>query len=121
VVVDRRKSTQRIGRDIETLAGPAYTASDRSICRYAYIGAYRRTLEYFTHALERIEFEVYTDPVGTLVARNVPRGEAAFGIGSHCDSNRNGGKYDGTLGVVTALGVCRTPAIVSALSQPSPA
>ncbi len=28
-------------------------------------------------------------------------------IGSHCDSNRNGGKYDGTMGVVTALEVCR--------------
>ena len=47
------------------------------------------------------------DPVGTLVARNRPAGEPAFGIGSHCDSNRNGGKYDGTMGVVTALEVCR--------------
>jgi allantoate deiminase len=28
-------------------------------------------------------------------------------VGSHCDSNRNGGKYDGTLGVVTALEICR--------------
>ena len=28
-------------------------------------------------------------------------------MGSHCDSNRNGGKYDGTLGVVTALEICR--------------
>src|SRR6476660_2497061 len=26
---------------------------------------------------------------------------------SHCDSNRNGGRYDGTMGVVTALEVCR--------------
>ena len=34
-------------------------------------------------------------------------GEPAFGVGSHCDSNRNGGKYDGTMGVVTALEVCR--------------
>ena len=30
--------------------------------------------------------------------------------GSHCDSNRNGGKYDGTLGVCTALEVCRLAA-----------
>jgi hydantoinase/carbamoylase family amidase len=30
-----------------------------------------------------------------------------FGIGSHCDSNRNGGAWDGTLGVVLALEVCR--------------
>ena len=47
------------------------------------------------------------DPVGTLVARNRPAGEKVFGVGSHCDSNRNGGKYDGTMGVVTALEVCR--------------
>ena len=46
-------------------------------------------------------------PVGTLVARNRPQGEPVFGVGSHCDSNRNGGKYDGTMGVVTALEVCR--------------
>jgi hydantoinase/carbamoylase family amidase len=50
---------------------------------------------------------VSEDPVGTLVARNRPPGEPVFGIGSHCDSNRNGGKYDGTMGVVTALEVCR--------------
>src|SRR5205085_2687225 len=49
----------------------------------------------------------YEDPVGTLVARNAPRGQPAFGVGSHCDSNRNGGRYDGTMGVVTALEVCR--------------
>src|SRR5262249_36020616 len=60
-----------------------------------------------TRALEEIEFEVYEDPVGNLVARNRPRGEKVFGIGSHCDSNRNGGKYDGTMGVVAALEVCR--------------
>ena len=57
--------------------------------------------------LEAIGFEISYDPVGTLVARNRPPGEPVFGIGSHCDSNRNGGKYDGTMGVVTALEVCR--------------
>ena len=35
--------------------------------------------------------------MGTLVARNRPAGEKVFGVGSHCDSNRNGGKYDGTM------------------------
>src|SRR5262249_15253564 len=57
--------------------------------------------------LQAIGFEVGEDAVGTLVARNRPPGEKVFGIGSHCDSNRNGGKYDGTMGVVTALEVCR--------------
>jgi hydantoinase/carbamoylase family amidase len=100
-------SAERIDRDIETLAGPDYTVSDEAIRRYAYTDAYRRTLDYFVRELEALGFEVEEDAVGTLTARNRPKGEPVFGVGSHCDSNRNGGKYDGTMGVVTALEVCR--------------
>jgi allantoate deiminase len=105
--VDRDLSTQRIERDVETLGGSDYTTSDDAICRYAYTPEFRRTEDYFKDALRELDYEVFEDPVGNLVARNRPRGERVFGIGSHCDSNRNGGKYDGTLGVVTALEVCR--------------
>jgi allantoate deiminase len=105
--VDRARSAERIERDIETLAGPSYTRSDEAIRRYAYTPEYKGTLEYFAGELGALGFEVSSDPVGTLVARNRPAGEKVFGLGSHCDSNRNGGKYDGTMGVVTALEVCR--------------
>ena len=108
--IDRERSRVRIERDIETLAGPAYTLSDEAICRYAYTDVYRSTLAYFAGELERIGFAVWQDPVGTLVASNVAPDAPAFGVGSHCDSNRNGGKYDGTLGVCTALEVCRLAA-----------
>ena len=107
VTIDRERSYQRIENDIETLGGPDFTETDEAIRRYAYTDVYENTLQYFTRELEKIGFEVWRDPVGTLVASNVPKGAPAFGIGSHCDSNRNGGKYDGTLGVVTALEVCR--------------
>jgi len=105
--VDREASARRIERDIETLAGPEYTVSSEAIRRYAYTPVYRNTLDYFVRALEELGFAVSEDAVGTLVARNRPPGEPVFGIGSHCDSNRNGGRYDGTMGVVTALEVCR--------------
>jgi allantoate deiminase len=105
--IDRERSAERIGRDIETLAGPSYTLSSEAIRRYAYTQAYRNTLDYFSRELRANGFDVTEDPVGNLVARNRPHGEKVFGIGSHCDSNRNGGKYDGTMGVVTALEVCR--------------
>jgi hydantoinase/carbamoylase family amidase len=107
LTIDRIRSTERIERDIETLAGPEYTRSDEAIRRYAYTPEYRATLDYFVRELETLGFEISYDPVGTLVARNRPPGEKVFGVGSHCDSNRNGGKYDGTMGVVTALEVCR--------------
>jgi hydantoinase/carbamoylase family amidase len=107
VAIDLARSAERIERDIETLAGADYSLTDEAIRRYAYTQAYRNTLDYFTRELRAIDFDVSEDPVGTLVARNRPRGEQVFAVGSHCDSNRNGGKYDGTMGVVTALEVCR--------------
>jgi allantoate deiminase len=105
--MDRDRSTERIARDIETLSGPDYTLTGEAIRRYAYTDVYRNTLAWFTQELEAIGFTVEQDPVGTLYARNRPTGEPVFGLGSHCDSNRNGGRYDGTMGVVTALEVCR--------------
>src|SRR5262245_975217 len=106
-MIDRARSTARIEHDIETLAGRDYTLSSEAVCRYAYTQVYRNTLDYLGRELRSIGFDVDEDPVGTLVARNRPPGEQVFGIGSHCDSNRNGGRYDGTMGVVTALEVCR--------------
>ena len=104
---DLAESARRIERHIETLAGSQYTASETAICRYAYLPEYRRTVDYFASEFRAIGFDVWTDPVGTLVASNRPPGAPVFGLGSHCDSNRNGGKYDGTLGVVTALEIAR--------------
>lgn len=105
--IDREKTAARIAQDIETLSGPAHTRDAVAIRRYAYTPEYAATIAYFTRELEAIGFTVEQDPVGTLVARNVPKGAPAFGIGSHSDSNRNGGKWDGTLGVVMALEICR--------------
>jgi allantoate deiminase len=107
VGIDREKSAARIGSDVETLSGPDYTLSSEAIRRYAYTEVYENTLRYFSGELERIGFTVERDPVANLVARNRPKGETVFGVGSHCDSNRNGGRWDGTLGVVIGLEACR--------------
>ncbi|HEY8449848.1 MAG TPA: Zn-dependent hydrolase [Bacillota bacterium] len=105
--IDRDASARRIACDIEVLSGPSFTMSPTAICRYAYTPAYRNTLAFLRREFTALGFEVYEDPVGNFVARNRPAGQRVFGLGSHCDSNRNGGRYDGTLGVVTALEVCR--------------
>lgn len=105
--IDRGRSAERIRNDVEALADEQFTLSSEAIRRYAYTDVYRATLDYFTRAWEELGFTVSEDPIGNLVARNRPPGEPVFGIGSHCDSNRNGGKWDGTLGVVSALEVCR--------------
>src|ERR1700745_4279923 len=100
--MDRERSAARIEQDIETLAGRGFTLSDEAIRRYAYTPVYRATLDYFTAALRELGFDVSEDPVGTLVARNRPQGEPVFGVGSHCDSHRDGGGHVTTVGVVQA-------------------
>jgi hydantoinase/carbamoylase family amidase len=107
LAIDRERSRRRIADAVARLTEPGYTRSGTAICRYAYTPEYRRTLDWFTGQLRDLGFETWEDPVGTLVAQNVPRGTPVFALGSHCDSNRNGGPWDGTLGVVIALEVCR--------------
>ena len=107
LAIDRERSRQRIADAVAHLTGPAYTRSERAICRYAYTPEYRATLDWFIARLGELGFDTWEDPVGTLVAQNVPPGTAVLALGSHCDSNRNGGPWDGTLGVVIALEVCR--------------
>jgi hydantoinase/carbamoylase family amidase len=104
---DLAQSARRIAADVEALTGERYTLPGPGITRYAYTEAYAATLDYFRAAFEEIGFAVWSDPVGTFVASNVGPGERAFGMGSHCDSNRNGGAWDGTLGVVCGLEACR--------------
>ena len=104
---DLAQSAKRIAADVEALTDDRYTLPGPGITRYAYTDVYEATLDYFRNAFEAIGFQVWSDPVGTLVASNVGPRERAFGLGSHCDSNRNGGPWDGTLGVVSALEACR--------------
>ncbi len=110
LAIHRESSRRRIEHDVVTLTQPAFTSSETAICRYAYTGEYRRTLDWFRARFEALGFTVWEDPLGTFVAQNRPPGTPVFGVGSHCDSNRNGGPWDGTLGVVAALEVCRLAA-----------
>jgi hydantoinase/carbamoylase family amidase len=107
ITTDREASARRIARDIEVLSGSAFTRSAETICRYAYTEEYRRTVEYVSDQLNELGFSVHEDAVGTVYARNRPIGEPVYAMGSHCDSNRGGGAYDGTLGVLAAVEVCR--------------
>jgi allantoate deiminase len=105
--IDTARSGVRIEEAIRMLSSAEYTRSNDAICRYAYTPEYAHTLDFFAGELDAVGFTTQLDAVGNLIARNVPEGAPAFGLGSHCDSNRRGGPYDGTLGVVAALEVAR--------------
>ncbi|MGK2938609.1 MAG: Zn-dependent hydrolase [Solirubrobacteraceae bacterium] len=104
------RSAARLEADINIVSGPAFTASPDAICRYAWTPGYQATLGWLRVQFTALGFTCHLDPVGNFFARNRPPGEPVMGLGSHCDSNRSGGAYDGTLGVVAALELCRVAA-----------
>jgi hydantoinase/carbamoylase family amidase len=48
-------------------------------------------------------YDVATDPMGNVFATPAPDAERSLYMGSHLDTVRNGGRFDGRMGVVMAL------------------
>ncbi len=106
-VIDRDACAASIDRATQMLSAPPFTAQEGAVTRYAFTDPYLRTVDYLGERLRGLGFDVKLDPVGNLVARNCPPGVRAMGLGSHCDSVRGGGAYDGILGVLAAIEVAR--------------
>jgi allantoate deiminase len=107
VAIDREACAASIDSAIQLLSEPPFTSQDGAVTRYAFTDAYLRTVDYLGERLRGLGFEVTLDPVGNLVARNCGPETRALAIGSHCDSVRGGGRYDGILGVLAAIEVAR--------------
>jgi allantoate deiminase len=54
--------------------------------------------------------EVRRDPVGNVIGRRPGRGHGTFVLGSHIDTVRDAGRFDGPLGVVLAIEAVETVA-----------
>jgi hydantoinase/carbamoylase family amidase len=110
VRIDRERCAARIQDQIDRLSAPPFSSEVGSVTRYAFTGPYMRTVEHLSTELLELGFTVRFDPIGNLVARNRPPGTPVIGLGSHCDSVRGGGRYDGILGVIAAIEVARIAA-----------
>lgn len=96
----------RITERIEELA--QYTDTPGAgVTRCSYSANDRKARNYIIGECRRIGLEVKEDPLGNLRARYHGTNDSLtpVWIGSHIDSVRNGGKYDGVAGVVSALEV----------------
>ena len=80
---------------------------EAGVSRFSYSQADAAARSWLTSLCQQLHVEVTVDPVGNLRARWVGQDPtlAPILIGSHLDSVRNGGKYDGIVGVVGALEV----------------
>lgn len=97
---------KRIMQRIETFAGFS-SGGDAGISRFSYSEDDALARKWLLEICKELQLDVQTDPVGNIRARYKGTDEALAPIliGSHIDSVRNGGKYDGIVGVVGALEV----------------
>lgn len=103
---DRETATGRLERDLDAIS--RFSRPGPGITRLSFTPDYRAALDYLTGEFEALGFRTGYDPVGNFVASNVAPGERCVALGSHVDSVPNGGRFDGTAGVLCALEVARS-------------
>lgn len=103
-----KTNLDRIKKDIETLA--TYTATpSRGVTRLPFTIESQKAKNYIRKQMLEAGLDVRQDGVGTLIGRlegSDPEGKVVM-IGSHIDTVKNGGAFDGAAGVVAALEVAR--------------
>jgi allantoate deiminase len=103
-----RTKLDRIKKDIETLA--TYTSTPSSgVTRLPFTLEDKKAREYIKTQMLKVGLEVREDGVGTIIGKRkglVPDAPVIM-LGSHYDSVRNGGAFDGVAGIAAALEVVR--------------
>ncbi|MEJ7875694.1 MAG: Zn-dependent hydrolase [Solirubrobacterales bacterium] len=98
------------GRVIADLAELARrTSDDRGAQRVCWTETWRDARDFLRELLAEIGVEAETDEAGNLWGRieGEDREAGAVVVGSHIDSVPDGGRLDGALGIMTAIGVLR--------------
>lgn len=71
------------------------------VTRFPFTSQHEAALDVIRSWMSQAGLQVHMDAAGTLIGRkDGPEGAPTFLIGSHQDSVRNGGRYDGIMGVV---------------------
>ena len=102
-------NAQRLLDDLDAL-GKIGATSNGGVSRPAMSEADVQARQWFRQRCEDANLRVQQDGAGNLsatLACNEPNAQTMM-IGSHLDSVPNGGRFDGALGVITALEVART-------------
>ena len=103
-----RTKLERIQKDIEALA--AFNANPgNGLTRLSFSEEHRRAQDYIISQMKEAGLSVRVDACGTIIGRLEGTDPAAACVmtGSHFDSVRCGGNFDGQAGVVAALETAR--------------
>lgn len=104
-----KTNLKRIQKDIENLSKFNATP-DCGLTRFSFTKEDRLAREYIKEEMRKAGLYVYEDAVGTVVGRLEGKDKDAsiIMVGSHYDSVKNGGNFDGPAGVSMALEIART-------------
>ncbi|HYH38220.1 MAG TPA: allantoate amidohydrolase [Azospirillum sp.] len=83
----------------------AFSAEDGALTRLCFTPPHRAAADRLMEWMREAGMAVHLDPAGTVVGRyeGARPGSPALLLGSHIDTVRNAGKYDGNLGVLAAV------------------
>ena len=83
-------------------------ADDGGVSRFAWTPELAEANAWFVERLEELGLEAEIDPAGNVLGRWDDGEGAAVLVGSHLDTVPRGGRYDGALGVLSALEAARS-------------
>lgn len=98
----------RISRDIETLS--SFRDPDREgWTRRSFTPRYREGREYIKELMKQVGLSVSQDAAANLIGKRPGRNRRLppIWIGSHTDTVQNGGRFDGTIGVIAGIEIAR--------------
>lgn len=99
------KDAVRVMERCDTLA--TISEDEDGLCRPYGSDSMRWVNEVVAGWMREAGMSVTTDPIGNLVGRYEGGGDGTFVLGSHLDTVRNAGRYDGILGVLSAMECAR--------------
>lgn len=104
-----KTNLDRIKRDLETLSKFNATPG-QGLTRFSLTAEDRGARKYIKNELLKLGLNVYEDSAGSIFGRRSGTDDSlpAIMIGSHFDSVKNGGNFDGPAGIVMALEIMRT-------------
>lgn len=81
-----------------------FSETTQGVTRRPFTSEHRSTINYLTSLMQDAGLQVYCDDSGTLIGRYQSRqSNKTLVFGSHQDSIRKGGRYDGIMGIVLPI------------------
>lgn len=97
---------ERLRQRLETLA--ELGRNDAGINRLTYTKEYWNSCDYVMQCMREAGLRIKTNAVGNLIGTYCGQTERKLTVGSHIDSVRNAGMFDGCLGVIAAIEAVQT-------------